>query len=184
MAEYQRLNLYIKKKSSFSTISRKILWFLIGKPLLASFMPGTYWRKLILRIFGAKVGIGGKIKCRIIIAEPWNLSLGDHCWLGEDVWIDNLDKVSIGNRVCISQGVYLCTGNHNYRKESFDLELKKIIIENDCWLAAQSIIAPGTIMKRGSVSSLGSVISGKIIEYGIYKGNPAKLFKMRNDKIN
>jgi len=184
MAKYQMLNLYVRKKSSISRNFNKIIWFLFGKPLLASFIPGTYWRKILLKIFGAKIGLGGKIKSRLFISEPWNLEVGDHCWFGEDLWIDNLSMVYIGDRVCLSQGVYICTGNHNYRKETFDLELKNIIIEDDCWIAAKSIIAPGTIMKRGSVASLGSLISGNIEEYGIYKGNPAKLFKKRNDKFN
>ena len=93
-------------------------------------------------------------------------------------------QVKIGNRVCISQGAYLCTGNHNYKKELFNLILKKIVIEDDCWIAAQSIVAPGSLLKRGSVSFLGSVVSGILQEDGIYKGNPAKLLKSKDDNLN
>ena len=77
------------------------------RPIIGSFVPGTYWRKLILRIFGAKIGKGGNIKPYIRVSEPWNLSIGDYCWLGENIWIDNLALVKIGNRVCISQDVYI-----------------------------------------------------------------------------
>ena len=100
------------------------------------------------------------------------------------MWIDNLALVKIGNRVCISQGVYLCTGNHNYKKDLFNLILKKIVIKDDCWIAAKSIIAPGAILERGSVISLGSVVTGVIQEDGIYKGNPAKLLKTKDDNLN
>ena len=55
-----------------------------------------------------------------------------------------------------------CTGNHNYKKELFDLILKSIIIEDDCWLAAKSIISPGSILKKGSIASLGAVVSGTL----------------------
>ena len=181
---FQNLNLYVKKKNKISIILVKLIWDFFGKPLFSIFLPGTYWRKLILRIFGAKIGKGGKIKTNIKISEPWNLSIGDYCWIGEDVWIDNIAKVNIGNRVCISQGAYLCTGNHNYKKDLFNLILEKIIIEDDCWIAAKSIIAPGSVLKRGSVSSLGSVVSGILQEDGIYKGNPAKLVKLKNDNLN
>ena len=178
---YQKLNLYKKKKRSIFEIFRLITWNYIGKPFIGNFFPGTYWRKLILRIFGAKIGKGGKIKPYIRISEPWNLVIGDYCWLGENIWIDNLEFVGIGDRVCISQEVYICTGNHNYKKELFDLILKSIIIEDDCWLAAKSVISPGSILKQGSVVSLGSVVSGTLKQNGIYKGNPATLFKYRYD---
>ena len=180
----QKLNLYVKKKNRFSKILVKIIWDFFGKPIFSSFLPGTYWRKLILRIFGAKIGKGGKIKTNIKISEPWHLSIGDHCWIGENVWIDNLTLVKIANRVCISQGVYICTGNHNYKKDLFNLILEKIVIEDNCWIAAMSIIAPGSILKRGSVTCLGSVVSGILEEDGIYKGNSAKLLKSRDDKFN
>lgn len=180
----QKLNLYVKKKNRTSKILVKLIWDFFGKPLFSSYLPGTYWRKLILIIFGAKIGKGGKIKTNIKISEPWHLSIGDYCWIGENVWIDNLALVRIGNRVCISQGVYLCTGNHNYKKELFNLILKKIVIEDDCWIAAKSIIAPGSILKRGSVSCLGTVVSGILQKDGIYKGNPAKLLKSKDDNFN
>ena len=180
----QKLNLYLKKKNKISKILIKLICEFLGKPLFSSYIPGTYWRKFILIIFGAKIGRGGKIKNNIKISEPWNLSIGDHCWIGENVWIDNLALVKIGNRVCISQGVYLCTGNHNYKKDLFNLILKKIVIEDDCWIAAKSIIAPGSILKRGSVACLGSVVSGILQKDGIYKGNPAKLLKSKDDNLN
>ena len=180
----QKLNLYVKKKNRISILLVKLIWDIFGKPIFSSFFPGTYWRKIILRIFGAKIGKGGKIKINVKISEPWNLSIGDYCWIGEDVWIDNLTLVKIGNRVCISQGAYLCTGNHNYKNDLFNLILAKIIIEDDCWIAAKSIIAPGSILKRGSISSLGSVVSGILQEDGIYKGNPAKLLKSKDDNLN
>ena len=178
---YQKLNLYKKKKRNIYCYLRIICWNFLGKQFISSFLPGTFWRKVILRIFGAKIGKGGKIKPFIRISEPWNLSVGDYCWLGESIWIDNIAFVKIGSRVCISQGVYICTGNHNYKKELFDLMLKSIIIEDDCWLAAKSVISPGSILKQGSVVSIGSVVSGTLKENGVYKGNPATLFKYRYD---
>ena len=180
----QKLNLYVKKKIGISTILVKLIWDFFGKPLISSYLPGTNWRKLILIIFGAKIGKGGKIKTNIRISEPWHLSIGDNCWIGENVWIDNLALVKIGNRVCISQGAYLCTGNHNFKKDLFDLVLEKIVIEDDCWIAAKSIIAPGSRLKRGSIACLGSVVSGILEENGIYKGNPARLLKSKDDNLN
>ena len=179
--KYQKLNLYKKKERNSYEIFRLLIWNIIGKPLIGSFIPGTSWRKSILKLFGAKIGKKGNIKSSIRVSEPWNLEIGDYCWLGENVWIDNLDSVKIGDRVCISQGVYICTGNHNYKNDLFDLILESIIIEDDCWLAAKSIVSPGSILKKGVVVCLGAVVSGTLKQNAIYKGNPAIFFKYRND---
>ena len=48
------------------------------------------------------------------------------CWLAEDAWPGNLAPISLGDRVCLSQGAYLCTGNHDFRSPGFDLRLGPI----------------------------------------------------------
>ena len=109
----------------------------------------------------------------ICIAYPWNLEIGDHCWLGESVWIDSIALVRIGDNVCISQGSYICTGNHDFKKPTFDLRLGPISIESESWVGAQSIIAPSSIIGKGSVICIGSVVSGTIKPFSIVRGNPA-----------
>ena len=56
----------------------------------------------------------------------WRLQVGQACWLAEDAWLDNLAPISLGDRVCLSQGTYLCTGNHDFRSPGFDLRLGPI----------------------------------------------------------
>ena len=156
-----------------ATRPKRIIWIAIGKPILSSWVPGTAWRKLLLRSFGAKIGIGGRIKPRIQVTSPWRLRIGDYCWLGECIWIDNLAKVTLGNRVCISQGSYLCTGNHNFKSPNFNLIAKSIEIKDEVWIAANATIGPGSQIGSKSIISLGSVVTGKINPGEIMKGNPA-----------
>ena len=94
-----------------------MIWQVFFKPIISSSFPGTIWRKLILILFGAKLGKSIRLSPGIKIKMPWRLSIGDYSWIGEDVWIDNLSMVKIGNNVCISQGVYFCTGNHDFKKK-------------------------------------------------------------------
>lgn len=90
---------------------KTILWYIVNALIVrASWNPFMRIKIALLRAFGAKIGKGLVIKNNVIIKSPWNLVVGDDCWLGESCWIDNLDKVVIGSDVCISQGALLLTG--------------------------------------------------------------------------
>lgn len=151
------------------------LWFCLGSPLLsASWLPGSGWRVALLRLFGAGLGRGCRLKPGLRVKFPWRLRCGDYCWLGEDVWIDNLALISLGDRVCLSQGAYLCTGNHDYRSTDFGLRLGPITIGSDAWIGARAVLAPGTCVGEAAVVALGAVASGKVPPAMVVRGNPAK----------
>lgn len=126
-----------------------------------------------LRIFGAKIGKGVLIKPQVQIKFPWKLVIGDHVWIGENVWIDNLAPVNIGSNVCISQGAYLFTGNHDYKKTTFDLIVKPVTVEEGAWIGAKAIVCPGIKVGSHAVLTAGSVATGNLEAFSIYQGNPA-----------
>lgn len=133
----------------------------------------------LLRVFGAKIGKGVLIKPSVNIKYPWLLSIGNNSWIGENVWIDNLTNVKIGKNVCLSQGVMLLTGNHNYKKTTFDLMVGEIILEDGVWIGAQSIVCPNIVCKSHSVLAVNSVATQSLDAYSIYQGNPAQKIKER-----
>jgi putative colanic acid biosynthesis acetyltransferase WcaF len=155
------------------------LWLLAQWALVASWIPGTTHRRWLLRVFGAKIGEGVQIKPGVRVKFPWRLEVGDHSWLGEDVWIDNLDKVSIGANCCISQGAYLCTGSHDWSRSTFDLITGPIRINDGAWIAARSSIGPGVTVGEGAVLCLGSVANKDLQPWSIYLGVPAVYLRTR-----
>jgi putative colanic acid biosynthesis acetyltransferase WcaF len=159
---------------------KQLLWYFIGSPLLQSHaLPISALKVYILQSFGAQIGTGVKIKPGVRIKFPWRLTVGDHTWIGEDTWIDNLAPVTIGSHVCISQSVYLCTGNHDWSHPQFQLKLGAIDIEDGSWVAARSVIGPGVTVGRGAVLTLGGVAARSLEPMMIYAGNPAQPIKSR-----
>jgi len=140
--------------------------------------PSTLKIKL-LKLFGARIGKNLVIKPNTNIKYPWFLTIGDNCWIGEEVWIDNLAQVRMGSNVCLSQGSYLLTGSHNYKKESFDLILGEIILEDGVWIGAKAIVCPNITCKTHSVLSVNSVATSDLKAYSIYQGNPAQFKRKR-----
>ena len=113
------------------------------------------------------------IKPQVNIKYPWKLTIGDFVWLGEQVWIDNLGSVEIHNHVCVSQGAMLLTGNHDYKKPSFDLKIGEIIIKSGVWIGAKSVVCPGVVCEENSVLLASSIATKDLITNKIYQGNPA-----------
>lgn len=150
------------------------LWFCLGAPLVsARRLPGSAWRVGLLRAFGARIGPCCRLKPGLRVKFPWRLQVGQACWLAEDAWIDNLAPVILGDRVCLSQGTYLCTGNHDFRSPGFDLILGPITIGSDAWIGARAVLAPGTRVGPGAVVALAAVVSGEVPAGAILRGNPA-----------
>ena len=137
------------------------------------------FKVFLLRFFGAEIGQGIVIKPNVNIKFPWKLVMGNDVWIGEEVWIDNLDKVTIGNDVCISQGALLLTGNHDYKSSSFDYKNEPICIENGVWIGAKSVVCPGIICENESILTVGSVATKNLESFGIYQGNPALWIRQR-----
>ena len=165
------------------SFAKRALWMLIGEPVFASvWLPSSGLRVLLLRLFGARVGAGVVIKPGVKVKYPWHLELGDHCWIGEHSWIDNLTTVRIGSHACVSQGAYLCTGNHDWSDPHFGLRIEPIQLGEGAWAGAKSILTPGTVLEPYAVAAAGAVVKGCIPEFEIYAGNPAQFVKVR--KIN
>lgn len=157
----------------------RILWFFFQGTFFSSWIPGSNWRILLLKIFGAKIGKNVVLKPRIIIKYPWNVRIGDYSWIGEKVWLDSLGKIEIGAHCCVSQGAFLLCGNHNYKVESFDLMVKDIVLKDGVWIGANGLVAPGVTCENHSILSAGSVLTVNMESFGIYSGNPATKVRER-----
>ena len=158
---------------------KRASWHMISAAFLNSRFPGNGFKIFLLRLFGAKIGKGVIVKPSVNIKSPWLLEVGNYSWIGEHAWIDNLVRVRIGSHCCISQGALLLTGNHDYKKSSFDLITGEIILEDGVWIGAKATVCPGITCQAHSLLMVGSVATKPLEAYGIYQGNPAVKIRER-----
>lgn len=153
---------------------KRLMWYFCNVVVMKNgWIPFPGIKMRLLRAFGARIGKGVVFKPCVNVKYPWNLSIGDYTWIGENVWIDNLVKVRIGSNVCISQGALLLCGNHNYKKKTFDLMVGEITIEDGAWIGAMCTVCPGVTCKSHSVLTVNSVATSDLEAYSVYRGNPA-----------
>jgi putative colanic acid biosynthesis acetyltransferase WcaF len=139
-------------------IATQALWFATQNLIFSQWWLPAAWRPRLLRLFGATIGSGVLVRHRVRVLWPWKLSIGDNCWIGEDAWILNLEPVVIGDNVCISQSVFLCTGSHNMLSPTFEYDNAPITIGDEVWVGAQATVLRGvTIGKRSVVAACARV---------------------------
>lgn len=158
------------------------LWYFVNALFVrASWNPFMKPKIWLLRLFGAKIGNGLCLKNNVTVKAPWNLEVGNNCWIGENVWIDNLEKVFIGSNVCLSQGALLLTGNHDYTKPTMPYRNAPITIEDGAWIGANTSVCAGVTVHKNAILTVGSMTSKDLDADGIYQGVPA--IKIRERKI-
>ena len=159
---------------------KESLWLIVNL-VLFRLCPFSFsaLKRVVLLAFGARIGRNVTIKPQVKITFPWKLEIGDHVWLGEECWLLNLERITIGNNVCISQRAFLCTGSHNHKLPTFDLITKPITVEDGAWIGAGAWVGPGVTVGNHAVLAAGSIATKDLEPHGIYRGNPAVFLRPR-----
>ena len=159
---------------------KMIAWYLVKMCFFLTAFPfPSKLKATLLRWFGASVGKGLILKPRVNIHMPWKLVIGNDVWIGEEAFLLNFEKLTIGSNVCISQRVFLCGGNHDYRVAGMPYRNGPITLEDGCWIGAGSFVSPHATVGTDSVVTAFSTVSGSLPANGIYGGNPAVFKKIR-----
>jgi len=122
-------------------------------------------------MFGATLGESVFIRHDVRIMWPWKLCIGDYCWLGEGLRIINLEQVTIGNNVCLSQEVMLCTGSHDHRKADFPYRNGPIYISDGAWISARATVLPGVNVGTCSVVAANEVARRDVPDFHMQINN-------------
>ena len=162
-------------------IAVRVVWHFVNALFFEnSLNPSSGLKVALLKLFGAKIGTGVVIKPGVNIKHPWFLTVGDNAWIGERAWLDNtFAPITLGANVCVSQGVYLCTGNHDWTDPAFGLLERPLTIEAGAWIGAGAKVLPGAYVASHAVVAGGAVLSKPTEPYMIYAGNPAVAVKKR-----
>lgn len=153
----------------------KVLFRLVPRPLYAP-------RRMLLRLFGARIGRHVNIANTAAIYFPWNLEVGDWSAIGEQAYIYNLGKIKISERATISQRAHLCAGSHDYADPALPLLTPPIAVGAQAWICADAFVGPGVSVGEGAVVGARAVAMKQVEPWTVVAGNPARFIKKREMK--
>lgn len=121
-----------------------------------------------------------------------DLVIGSHSVINPGVVIYSGNGISIGSNVMIAANCVFSPTSHEFRSRHLLIREqgfvspsplfvghKGIVVEDDVWIGANCVILEGAYIRKGAVISAGSIVKGKLDEYGIYSGSPLKCFGYR-----
>lgn len=157
------------------------LWMAVEFALVSNpLQPSSRLRSLALRFFGARVGSRVILRPRMRVKFPWNLEIGDDCWIGEGVWFHNQDRVSVGHDTVISQETFITTGSHDFRR-TMDLVTAPIAIGSGVWITSRCVVTLGVSIGDCVLVLPGSVVNRSLEPGNMYGGVPARFIGPRFD---
>ncbi|GEN66733.1 MULTISPECIES: acyltransferase [Chryseobacterium] len=129
------------------------------------------------------ISLGKKVQINpFVTLWPLKLEIGDHTQINPGTSIYGI--VSIGENVMIAPNCMIAGGNHNFLQTDIPMILqgsseKGIIIEDDVWIGANSVITDGVTIKKGSIVAAGAVVTKDTEMYSINAGVPSIIIKFR-----
>ena len=144
--------------------------------------PMHFWRRSILRLFGAKIAKTAHIYGSARVWYPRNLIMKEFSTLARNVNCYNMELVTIGVHGIVSQGAFLCGGSHDVDDPYFQLKVAPIVIGDYAWVAAEAFIGPGVTLGNGAVVGARGVVFRDVESWQVWGGNPAVFLRKRTER--
>ena len=151
------------------------LWWLVQATLFGLSPQAAFgWRRLLLRLFGARIGPAARIRPSVRCVFPWRLSVGEWAWIGDRVTLYSVDRIEIGAHAVVSHGSTICTADHDPDDPSFAVRRAPVRIGREVWLASEVFVAPGVSVGDGAVLGVRALALHDVPARTIAYGQPAR----------
>lgn len=158
----------------------RLLWGITAALLYRpSPRPFHGWRRLLLRLFGARVGRGAHPYPRATIWAPWNLVMEDDSCIADHVDCYSVVEIRIGRGATVSQYSYLCAASHDFDRPGMPLVAAPIAIGAGAWVAADCFIGPGVHVGENAVVGARSTVMRSVAPGDVVAGSPPRLIRKR-----
>lgn len=161
---------------------------------LYSWITGIWWkignlfpqsiRRIFFRLILKEFGKGSFIDYETYIRYPSHVRIGERtsinrgCQMFASHYYKDVE-ISIGNHVAVAPGVYFLAAGHDYTKLNLPDTAGSIVVKDNVWIGARSVILQGVTVGEGAVVVAGSVVTRDVPAYTVVAGVPARVIKDR-----
>lgn len=105
------------------------------------------------------------------------MKVGEGCSIQPGVIFDysHCNLISIGNNVTLAPYVYILTHDASTKRELGHTKIANVIIKDNTFIGARSIIMPGVTVSENCIIGACSVVTKSIPPNSVAAGNPAKV---------
>lgn len=116
----------------------------------------------------SKVNLGKRVQirsgCKLNARHNSELTIGDRAFFNHGCMITSHEKIIVGNDVQFGPNVLIYDHDHDFRTveglKGSEFKTAEVVIGNNVWIGANTIILRGTIIGDNCVVGAGSVIKG------------------------
>src|SRR3989344_7732261 len=162
----------------------RFLWYTWYAWLIHISLPPV--RAWLLRLAGAKVGADTVMfDVRFVNLYHYGfskLSVGNRCFLGDEVMLDVrggitlVDDVTLSNRVSVVSHINVGYPDHPLQK-LYPTRESAVVIKHGAYIGSNAIILPGVTIGRESGVGAGAVVTKDVPGHVVVAGVPAKIIK-------
>mgnify|MGYP001035665060 CR=1 FL=1 len=160
-------------------LAGRILWGCAVPFFRFSPRPCWGWRRMLLRLFGARIGPDVRLHPTVRITIPWHLQIAAEAGIGDGVILYALGPINIGARATVSQQAHLCAGTHRLDDPARALVRAPIAIGADAWVCADAFVGPGVTIGAGAVLGARAVAMKDLPPGTTGIGNPMQIRRRR-----
>jgi maltose O-acetyltransferase len=147
-----------------------------------------YFVNYVVGYSKVKIGKHTKLHPTVILRQSERIFIGNNCLINHNNVLQagkSTGKIIIGNHVMTGPNVMMFAFNHGTDLNGLamieqDYKDGDIIIEDNVWIGAGSIILAGVSIGKGAVIASSAVVNKNVPENAIVGGVPAKILKYRS----